>query len=64
MTLTLVPLYLKTTIKHQIDPSVLCTFYDSFYYTQLGCSSFEDQIYNHSKYHAILKDSQNNISEA
>ena len=40
MTLTLPPLYLKTIIKHQIDPSVYCTFYDSFYYTQLGCSSF------------------------
>ena len=40
MTLTLPPLYLKTIIKHQIDHSVLCTFYDSFYYTQLGCSSF------------------------
>ena len=40
MTLTLPPLYLKTIIKHQIDHSIQFTFYDSFYYTQLGCPSF------------------------
>ena len=44
MTLILPPLYLKTIIKHQIDHSIQFTFYDSFYYTQLGCSSFQDQI--------------------
>ena len=40
MTLILPPLYLKTIIKHQIDHSIQFTSYDSFYYTQLGCSSF------------------------
>ena len=35
-----------------------------FYYTQLGFSSFYNQLYDNSKYHAILKDPQNNISEA
>ena len=64
MTLTLLPLYLKTIINHQIDHSIQFTSYDSFYYTQLGCSLFWDQIYNHSKYHAVLKDSQKDISEA
>ena len=64
MTLILPSSYLKTIIEHQIDLSVQCTFYDSFYYTQLGCSSFQDQLYDHSKYHVVLKDSQNNISEA
>ena len=36
MTLTLLPLYLKTIIKHQTDHSIQFTSYDSFYYTQLG----------------------------
>ena len=64
MTLISLPPYLKTLIKYQIDHSIQFTFYDSFYYTQLGCSSFQDQICNHIKYHAVLKDSKNNISEA
>ena len=64
MTLILPPSYLKTIIKHQVDHSIQFTSYDSFYYTQLGCPSFQDQIYSHSKCHAVLKDSQNNISEA
>ena len=40
MTLISPPLYLKTIIKYQIDHSIQFTFYDSFYYTQLGCPSF------------------------
>ena len=44
MTLTLPPLYLKITIEYQVDHSIQFTFYDSFYYTQLGCSSFQDQL--------------------
>ena len=63
MTLILPPSYLKIIIKHQVDHSIQFTSYDSFYYTQLGCSSFQDQFYNQRKYHAILKDYQNNISE-
>ena len=46
MTLTLLPLYLKTIIKHQVDHSIQFFFCDSFYYTQLGCSSFQDQFIN------------------
>ena len=57
MTLISPSSYLKTIIKHQTSPSIQCTFYDSFNYTQLGCPSFLDQFYNHSKYHAVLKDS-------
>ena len=63
MTLTLLPLYLKTIIKHQIDPSVLCTFYDSFY-TILDAHHFRTKILTKANYHAVLKDSQNYISEA
>ena len=37
MTLTLPPLYLKTTIKYH---SILCTLYESFYYTHLACLSY------------------------
>ena len=40
MTLSLPPLYLKTIIKYQIDHTIQCTLYDSFYYTQLGCPSY------------------------
>ena len=58
MTLISLPPYLRTIIKYQIDHSIQFTFYDSFYYTQLGCPSFQDQFYNHRKYHAVLKDSQ------
>ena len=64
MTLISPPPYLKTITKYQIDHSIQFTSYDSFYYTQLGCLPFQDQFYNHRKYHAVLRDSQNNISEA
>ena len=64
MTLTLLPLYLKTIIKHQVDHSIQFFFYDSFYYTQSWMLIILGPNYNHSKYHAVLKDSQNNISEA
>ena len=40
MTLISPPSYLKTIIKHQIDHTIQFFFYDSFYYTQLGCPSF------------------------
>ena len=69
MTLTLLPLYLKTIIKHQIYHSIQFTSYDSFYYTQLGCSSFQDQLCNHRKYHrssptATHKEDNQKISHA
>ena len=40
MTLILLPPYLKTIIKYQIDHRIQFTSYDTFYYTQLGCPSF------------------------
>ena len=42
MTLILPPFYLKTIIKHKIDHSTQFTSYDSFYYTHLGCPSYQD----------------------
>ena len=64
MTLISPSSYLKTIIKYQTSHSIKCTLYGSFYYTQLGCSSFQDQLYDHNKYHVVLKDSQKDISEA
>ena len=55
MTLTLPPLYLKTIIKYQTSHSVQCTLYDSFYYTQLGCPSYQDQFHNQSKLPCCLR---------
>mgnify|MGYP005837023327 CR=1 FL=1 len=43
MNLTLLPLYLKTIIKQQIDHSIQFTSYDSF----------------HSNYHAVLDSQNN-----
>ena len=37
MTLISPSSYLKTIIKYQTSHSIQCTFYDSFYYTHLGC---------------------------
>ena len=34
--------YLKTIIKNQTSHSIQCTLYDSFYYTYLGCLSYQD----------------------
>ena len=34
--------YLKTIIKYQTSPSTQCTLYESFYYTHLGCLSYQD----------------------
>ena len=50
--------YLKTIIKNQTSHSIQCTLYESFYYIPLGCPLTK------ANYHAVLKDSQNNISEA
>ena len=61
MTLISPSSYLKTIIKNQTSHSIQCTLYDSFYYTHLGCPS---NFIAKEDYHAVLKDSQNNISEA
>ena len=34
--------YLKTIIKNQTSHSMQCTLYESFYYTHLGCPSYQD----------------------
>ena len=41
-TLILPSSYLKTIIKYQTSHSIQCTFYESFYYTHLGCLSYQD----------------------
>ena len=64
MTLTLPPLYLKTIIKYQTSPSTQCTFYDSFYYTSLDAYRIRTSFITKANYHVVLKDSQNDISEA
>ena len=42
MTLISPSSYLKTIIKHQTSHSIQHTFYESFYYTHLGCPSYQD----------------------
>ena len=42
MTLISPSLYLKTIIRNQTSHSIQCTLYESFYYTHLGCSSYQD----------------------
>ena len=48
-TLILPSSYLKTIIKYQTSHSIQCTLYESFYYTHLGCPSYQDQFYNQRK---------------
>ena len=42
MTLISPSSYLKTSIKNQTSHSTQCTLYESFYYTHLGCPSYQD----------------------
>ena len=42
MTLILPSSYLKIIIKYQTSYSIQCTLYESFYYTHLGCLSYQD----------------------
>ena len=42
MTLISPSSYLKTIIKNQTSHSIQCTLYESFYYTHLGCPSYQD----------------------
>ena len=42
MTLISPSSYLKTIIKYQTSHSIQCTLYESFYYTHLGCLSYQD----------------------
>ena len=63
-TLILPSSYLKTIIKHQTSHSIQCTFYESFIIPILDAYHIRSNYIAKANYHAILKDSQNNISEA
>ena len=64
MTLILPPLYLKKIIKYQIDHSIQCTHSESYIIPILDAHHIRTNFITKANYHAILKDSQNNISEA
>ena len=63
-TLILPSLYLKTIIKYQTSHSIQCTFYESFYIPILDAYHIRTNFIAKANYHAVQKDSQNNISEA
>ena len=64
MTLISPSSYLKTIINNQTSHSIRGTLYDSFYLPILDAHHFRTKILTKANYHAVLKDSQNNISEA
>ena len=64
MALILPSSYLKTIIKYQTSHSIQCTLYESFYYTHLGCLSYQDQFHNQRKLPCYSERLPNNISEA
>ena len=64
MTLILPSSYLKTIIKRQTSHNIQCTLYDSFYTPIWDAHNFRTKILTKANYHAVLKDSQNTISEA
>ena len=64
MTLISPSSYLKTIIKNQTSHNIQCTLYDSFIIPILDAHHFRTKILTKANYHAVIKDSQNNISEA
>ena len=64
MTLISPSLYHKTIIKHQTSHSIQRTLYESFYLPILDAHHIRTSFIAKANYHAVLKDSQNNISEA
>ena len=64
MTLILLPPYLKTIIKNQTSHSNQCTLLKVFIIPILGAYNIRINFITKENYHAVLKDSQNNISEA
>ena len=56
--------YLKTIIKNQTSHSIQCTLYESFFIPILDVHHIRTNFIAKANYHAVLKDSQNNISEA
>ena len=64
MTLISPSLYLKTVIKYQTSHSIQCTFMIVFIIPILDAYHIRTNFIAKANYHAIQKDSQNNISEA
>ena len=64
MTLISPSSYLKTIIKYQTSHSIRCTLYDSFIIPILDAHHIRTNFMAKANYHAVIKDSKNNISEA
>ena len=64
MTLILPSSYLKTIIKYQTSPSIQCTYMEVFIISILDAHDIRTSFITKANYHAVLKGSQNNISEA
>ena len=64
MTLISPSSYLKTIIKNQTSHSIQHTLYESFIIPILDAHHMWTSFIAKENYHDVLKDSQNNISEA
>ena len=65
MTLISPSLYLKTIIKNQTSHGIQCTFYMKvFIISILDAYHIGTTFITQANYHAVRKDSQNNISDA
>ena len=64
MTLISLSLYLKTIIKYQTSLSTQSTYMKVFIILILDAYHIRTKFITKANYHAVLKDSQNNISEA
>src|SRR3954468_5105994 len=62
MTLISPSSYLKTIIKYQTSPSIQCTYMEVFIISNLDAYHIRTNFITKENYHAVLKDSQNNIS--
>ena len=56
--------YLKTIIKYQASLSIQCTYMKVFIIPILDAHHIRTNFITKENYHDVLKDSQNNISEA
>ena len=63
-TLILPSSYLKTIIKYQTSHSIQCTYMKVFIIPILDAHHIWTNFITQTNYHDVLKDSQNNISEA
>ena len=64
MTLISPSSYLKTIIKYQTSHSIQCTLYEGFIVPILDTHHIRTSFIAKANYYAILKDSQNDISES